>query len=329
MKLLSNFRNSKLGLKLVDKAPTIGVIVGTAAGVGAIIFAVKETPKALAAIEEGKKHIETIKEARENGETANGTEYTEEDYKKDLTIEYIHTGVKVAKAYAPTVILEVLSIALIAKSHVAMTNRNEHLAAAYATLNTAYNQYRDNVIAKYGEKEDFDMRFGVKNEEIEEEKELKNGEKKTVTKKKEVINADILNGHGRYAVEFNDMTSENFASSFDYNKSFLNGVQNQWNFEIRQRAAKNGGIGWVFLNEILTNLGLPIINEGQDIGFVYDQEFPRDIKFFNEETCVTWKKVGNKFEPVLIIDPQVDGFIRDIVFPKSKKTGKPIATKMA
>ena len=71
--------------------------------------------------------------------------------KKDLTTVYVQTGVKLIRNYAPAVILGALSLSAIITSNNILRKRNVTLAAAYATLDKSFKEYRKRVIERVGE----------------------------------------------------------------------------------------------------------------------------------------------------------------------------------
>lgn len=57
-----------------------------------------------------------------------------------------------------------------------------------------------------------------------------------------------------------DHKNSRWADNPDYNEAFLKAQQNYWNDRLRAR-------GYVFLNEVLDTLGLPLTQEGQTQGW--------------------------------------------------------------
>lgn len=82
--------------------------------------------------EEAKEKIDDI-----HADIENGTQ-TEEDSKKELTVTYAQTAVKIAKLYAPSVILGGLSIGAILTSNNMLRKRNVALAAAYTAIDKSF-----------------------------------------------------------------------------------------------------------------------------------------------------------------------------------------------
>ena len=137
---------SKVSVKLKKHSPEILVVAGVIGTVASAVMACHATTKLDSVLEKSKKDIDAIHKCAENEELA--AEYSKDDAKKDLTIVYVQAGVKVAKLYAPAVALGTLSIASIVASHNILKKRNVALAAAYATVDKTFKEYR-----KYIEKD--------------------------------------------------------------------------------------------------------------------------------------------------------------------------------
>ena len=134
---------SKVSVKLKKHSPEILVVAGVVGTVASAVMACHATTKLDSVLEKSKKDIDAIHKCAENEELA--AEYSKDDAKKDLTIVYVQAGVKVAKLYAPAVALGTLSIASIVASHNILKKRNVALAAAYATVDKTFKEYRKNI----------------------------------------------------------------------------------------------------------------------------------------------------------------------------------------
>ena len=119
-------------LKLKKYSPEILMGLGIVGTVASTVLACKATTKVGKIIENKKEQVEQVHTCLEDAKTDTTIDYTEEDSKKDLTIIYSQTGLAIAKLYAPSVILGVLSLGTIITSHNIMRKRNVALAAAYA-----------------------------------------------------------------------------------------------------------------------------------------------------------------------------------------------------
>lgn len=290
---------SKVGFQLKKHSPEILVAVGVVGAVGSAVLACKATLKVNDVLDETKTSIDKIHVAKEKGVTEAGQEYTEQDSKKDLTLVYAQTGIKLAKLYGPSVILGGLSLTSILASHRIMRTRNAALAAAYATVDSAFKGYRGNVIERFGEKVDKELKYNIKPEEIEETIVDDKGKEKTV--KKTVDVADMTRPmYSAYSVIF-DECNPNWEKDAEYNKSFLIAKQNWWNDKLTVNKR-------VFLNEVLIDLGFEPTKAGQVVGWKKDGTGDGYIDFGifninNKNAC----EFVNGLERSIILDFNVDG----------------------
>ena len=114
---------NRAGLQIKKHSPEILMGLGIVGTVTSTVLACKATTKVSKIMEETKDTLEVIHSGMENG-NIKGKEYTPEDGKKDLTIVYAQTGVKLVKLYAPAITLGVLSITSIVASHRILKKRN-------------------------------------------------------------------------------------------------------------------------------------------------------------------------------------------------------------
>ena len=249
----------KIGFQLKKHSPSILVGVGIVGAVTSTVLACKATTKASKVIEESKKTITQYRDLMNDEEIINSGDYTEKDLKKDLTIVYAHTGVALAKLYAPAVIVGGLSIASVLASHAILNKRNLALASAYAVVDKSFKDYRKRVKQRYGEEAEHDVRFGLKSEEVTVVDE--NGKENTVIVKSVDKEWEQPSDYVRIFDEFN----ENWKREHNYNLYFLKQQERYFNDMLRAK-------GVVFWNEVLEGLGFNRVPEGQMIGWVYDKD---------------------------------------------------------
>ena len=108
--------------KLKKHSPEILIVTGVIGTVTSTVMACKATTKLNGILEDSKERIDQVHYAMDHPETL-PEEYTDEDGKKDLAIVYTQSAVKVAKLYAPSVALGVLSITAIVSSNNILPNR--------------------------------------------------------------------------------------------------------------------------------------------------------------------------------------------------------------
>lgn len=251
---------SKAGFHIRKHSPEILIAAGVVGTVVSAVMACKATIKAARVVEETTDRISTIHQANEMGFTDAREPYSDEDCKKDLTIVYVRTGIKFAKLYAPAVLLGAASITGILTSHRIMTKRNVALAAAYATIDKSFKEYRHRVAERFGEAIDRELRYNIKAKEIEETVVDENGKKKKMKKPVEVIDSF---GNSDYA-RFFDESSRYWEKNGEYNLMFLRAQQQRANDILRSH-------GFLFLNEVYRMLGIKETIAGQSVGWVYDR----------------------------------------------------------
>ena len=286
---------SKTVMKLKKHSPEILVVAGIAGTVVSAVLACKATTKVAEILDETKGTLDTIHEGMETG-AINGQEYTTEDGKKDTVVVYTQTGMKLAKLYAPAIILGTLSITSILASNNILRKRNVALGAAYAAINKSFKEYRGRVIERFGEQVDTELKYGIKAKKFEEiEVDPETGKEKKV--KKTVMVADP-NLQSDYAVYF-DSKSRNYETNPDYNRMFLKAQQAFANDKLQTR-------GHLFLNEVLDDLDLPRTPVGQIVGWTKDGP-DGYVNFRIVE--VERETEDGRHEPALLLDFNVEGNI--------------------
>ena len=284
-------------------SPEILMVAGIAGTIVGTVLACKATTKVSEIIEEKNKNVEDVHTCLED----NTKEYTEEDSKKDLTIIYAQTGVKLFKLYAPAIGVMALSFASIIAGHKVLKKRNIAIAAAYAVIDKGFKQYRKNVIEEFGESVDQQMRFGLKSKEIKK----KDKDGKTVKETEYYIDPDAnpLDNISEYA-RFFDAASENFAKDPEYNMMFLRRQQDYANEMLKSR-------GHLFLNEVYDLLDIPRSKAGQVVGWVYDKngntKGDNYVDFGLYRNDQGTRRFVNGLEYNILLDFNVDGVIYDLI----------------
>lgn len=303
----------KTGFKLKKYSPEILIITGVIGTVTSAVMACKATTKVSDILDKAKDDIDSVKECREKSNTNDLPEnevYTEEDSKKDLTIIYAQTGVKLVKLYAPSVILGALSLTGIISSHNILRKRNVALAAAYMTVDKSFKDYRGRVIERFGENMDRELRYNIKAKEIEETVEDEKGKKKKI--KTTVETVEDPNGISAWSRIWQE-GNPGWTKDAQHNKYILTQLQNQANDMLRSR-------GHLFLNEVYDMLGYPRIKEGNIIGWIYDEKNPVgdnfvDFNIYPLNGTVDQAKINfiNGDERSILLDFNVDGPILDLI----------------
>lgn len=301
---------NKVGFKLQKHSPEILIITGIIGVVTSAVMACKATTKVNDILEETKENIDAIHAIAEK--VANEElEYTyeEDDKKKDLALVYAKTGIKFVKLYAPSAILCTLSIVSILASNNILRKRNVALAAAYATVDKGFKEYRSRVAERFGEAVDKELKYNIKARKITEKIiDPETGKEKTVKKTVEVADPNLYSDYAR----FFDCGNDYWEKDSEYNLMFLRSQQQYANDLLRSR-------GRLFLNEVYRMLGIPETKAGQVVGWVYDPENPDH----NGDNYVDFgiydinkpkaRDFVNGYERTILLDFNVDGNIWELM----------------
>lgn len=296
----------QVGFQLKKHSPEILVVAGVIGTVASAVVACKATTKLSSILDETKENVDLIHDGMEKGEVQ-GKEYTLEDGKKDLTIVYAQTGLKLVKLYAPAVILGAVSLTGILTSHNILRKRNIALAAAYATVDQGFKEYRGRVVDRFGEALDRELKYNIKAKEVEETVVNEDGTEKTV---KKTVQVASINPESDYA-RFFDETSTAWTKCPEDNLVFVKCQQNYANELLQKR-------GHLFLNEVYDMLGMQRSKAGQHVGWVYDKNGngPGDnyVDFGIYDLHDEQKRLFvNGYERSILLDFNVDGEIYELL----------------
>lgn len=308
-------------------SPTLLVITGVVAGVGAAVGIGIASTKLSPIVEEAKESLDVIHKCAEDPE--HKEDYTEQDIKRDTTIVYARATKEVVKLYSIPVSLGVLSLVSFLASYGILKKRNAAVTAAYVALDEGYKKYRARIINRFGEDVERRIRYGLKVEEIEEEIIDENGEKKVVKKTVEVPDDSdpsvVVTDEGVFTVEgdttpsiyarYFDASSEYYENDPEYNKKLILDTEEYFNrvFPFKR---------YFFLNEIYTKLGLKTSREGQTMGFKYDPNGgDHQINFGVFDIYKPDNRdFVNGHTPVILLDfPGVRPIIDEVFPPKGAK----------
>lgn len=252
---ISESIQNKLGpalLTLKHHSPTILTGVGVAALLGAGVLAAKNTLKLENVVDESNKRLDLVNDAIENERATN----------RDRTKVYVRNVVEVAKLYVVPGGLAIGGAIMVLSAHNIVTKRNAALAAAYNTLATSFEAYRERVREEVGEEKESDLYYNLKTEERE------------VDGKKVLVKVPQDGEHSGSPFRFYyDSTNENWTGFHLENLHRVQIAQNVYNDRLQQR-------GWVMLSEILINLGIQPTEASFVTGWIKDPDtsdgVPRD-----------------------------------------------------
>ena len=301
-KMIRMYNNTKNGVQ--KHSPEILAGVGVVGVVASTVMACKATMKLNDILEESKETRDKIREVESNPRYEE--QYSHEDAKKDLVINYTQTAMKVAKLYAPAVILGSASLGCLLASNDILRKRNAALSAAYMTVDKSFKEYRQRVVDRFGEEVEKEIRYNIKAEEVTSTVVAEDGSETTVT---ETIKTMDPNLYSDYA-KFFDEASPYWQKDPEYNFMFLKSQQQYANDLLKAR-------GRLFLNEVYEMLGIDKTKAGQIVGWVYNPENPIGDNFVDfgifDMSKERVRAFVNGYEPNILLDFNVDGNIWDLM----------------
>ena len=293
---------NKVNGKVQKYSPEILAGVGVVGVVASTVMACKATMKLDEILNDSKETREKIIDVKDNPEYTEV--YSPEDAKKDLTINYTQTAIKVAKLYAPAVLLGSASLGCLLASNGILRKRNAALSAAYVTVDKSFKEYRNRVAERFGNEVEKEIRYNIKAEEIEKVVFDEEGNETVV---KETLKTMDPNLYSDYA-KFFDEASPCWQNDPEYNLMFLKSQQQYANDLLRAK-------GRLFLNDVYDMLGIDKTKAGQVVGWVYDEANPSGDNFVDfgiyDMTKERVRAFVNGYETNILLDFNVDGNIWD------------------
>lgn len=274
---------SRQALLARKHSPQIFFVGGVTGVVASAVLACRATLKLEKVAHEIKTELADVKESKESIESTN---YTEEQYIRDLTYVYVKSSVKLAKLYGPSILLGGASIAALATSHTQLRRRNAALTVTLAAVSKAFDEYRIRIAEEIGEEREIEIYRDVREREIE------------IDGKKEIVKSPGPDGYSIYARIF-DENSRAFEKNAEINHVFIKLQQNYANQRLHAR-------GHLFLNEVYDSLGLEHTKAGAIVGWVRDGNGDNFVDFGLNQICQL-----DYYEPRIWLDFNVDGDILD------------------
>lgn len=267
--------------------------------------------KAAQAAPEAKEAIHEFKIMRESVEDSD----VNPEVKREMIISgYKTLGNGLLRAYAKPALLVSGGTALILGGHGIISKKLATTTASLISTDKLFQDYRHNVIEDQGEEADFRYRTGVKKVNVETVEQDIRGRKRKVMKEYDVVDEVLTNPF----MKFYDESNPNFSKNPTDNLYNLRKWE-QW-FNDRLRAE-----GYLFLNDVLYDMGFNRCAEGSVYGWVYDPNNPdahnsvdlgiRDIRRKTIQNAI------NGYEPVILLNFNVDGVIIDKL-PKFGQYGR-------
>lgn len=238
-------------LKVSAKSPTILVVSGVVGLTATAVMAARASRKATPIVD---SHAKSRAEIGIKTDTMSKAAVKERQQK--LLGLYMHTGKDLLRVYGPTIVVGTVSAASILWGHNILKGRHVATMAAYSGMMEQFGAYRERVRKTLGEKAELDIFRGAHGEWVEDPE--NKGEYKLEPKYDEDANA----GYSYFQPWF-DETNDYFKRDPEMNKLWLKGCQAHQNRVLDI-------VGYVFLNDVLKDLNMKLVPEGQVMGWMRD-----------------------------------------------------------
>lgn len=299
-KIFTKVAGRKL-LQLKKYSPEILISFGVAGVVTSTVLACRATLKVHDILDEANDDLNDIERVFEGEQGKEESRYSEQDYKRDLSVVYIQTGVKFVKLYGPALVVGVSSIGCLLGAHKIMKNRNIALVAAYKVMEKGFLDYRNRVIKELGEEKDKEFKYGLTEKTLQEPVETSTGRDVQINRKVKVADPNGLSPYAR----FFDASCTQWSKTPEYNIIYVKGQQAWANDMLHAR-------GHIFLNEVYDVLGIPRTQAGNVVGWALTSDNGDNFVDFGIFEARNADFV-NGYEYSALLDFNVDGVIFDLI----------------
>lgn len=285
----------KTKFSLIKNAPTLSIGAGVVGLVGAVYLSGKAAVKTQDILAEHREEMKQEDDAYEEvivlrqDDPEALPEVTEKSHNAAKLSISMQTGVKLLKAYGPTLAITGLSIASIVYGRNIFQKRLSSLAAALQITTATLERYRTAVAEETGEEKEVEIfksatqkhleRMGNQIDSLEESSSARNKVSRTA-----------------FARWF-DQSNSMWTNQPGENRFLIANSQNYFNDLLHRR-------GYVFLNEVYTHLGFQPVPEGQTMGWVRNSDFPDaviDFDVFNTQSSES-RAFVNDLTPNVLLD---------------------------
>lgn len=274
-------------LVLKKQSPHILFVAGIAGVITSTVLACRSTLKLNQTLDDIQVDVNNVKELKHSTDELG--KYPVEEWRRDTVYIYGKGLFKLVQLYGVPVLIGVVSIGALTKSHTTLARRNTALMAAYAAVQQAYDSYRNRVREEIGEERERELYHAVTRLHQKDNEE------------KGYIQVADPNKWSPYA-RFFDESSRAWGKEPETNRMFVQCQQNYLNNLLQAR-------GHVFLNEAYDALDIPRSKAGQVVGWVIGDDGDNFIDFgifeaFNANFVNGWERS-------ILLDFNVDGVIFD------------------
>jgi hypothetical protein len=205
--------------------PEILIGVGVVAGVAAVVTAAVQGTKCADILKDLDDNLEKVEAAKEYAEI-DGTEYTEEEQKRDRTVYRVQAALKIGQKMIVPAVLGTASVICTMAGFAEEKRRYTQMAGAFVSVCGTFAAYRGRCRGKFGEAADKYCLTGLDEKEIEVTSYDENG--KAVVEKKTVNDGEVAQDFvdGLFTFEFSPRTSTLATNDVTTNLNQLNEVKN-------------------------------------------------------------------------------------------------------
>lgn len=261
----------RVARSLSRHAPELWIAGGIVSGLAATGFAIYSTTKARRVVDDHNARMDVVRQKEEEFTHVmkeDGTEIIvelDQDQKSEigrLTLkEYAITAGRYAALYAPTIAFTGVSIASVLIGHGLLRKRYLGVVAAYTALQTRFDEYKRKTIEKYGVDADREIERSIAEDHantVNLDEKTDDGEPKT----KLTYNSEGWSNLDRVFDETSWRYDDRHA---DRNYAYLKGAEKRANVKLATD-------GWLSLNWVYHELGLPKTKAGMVMGWLYEPE---------------------------------------------------------
>lgn len=301
--VMPKFGMAELAMK--RHAPEIYLGGGIAAGVVSVVMIAKAHKKSEKVFDDISEGIEDINDIiwENNADPPNSegeSSYIDESQRRKMVAPlYIEAAKRGVILYGPGVAIGITSIGLILTSHGILRGRNKSLLATIGVVQQGFAAYRKRVIEEQGEDADERFYYGLEARKYTEQYVDEDGKKK---KRKTTRNHMSENPTPAMYQRLFDENNVNWHPDPDLSEYYIMSIQTWAQDQLVLR-------GYIILNDVYKNLGLPESPEGAVVGWARDIPGDGFVDFgldkpFNEEG-----RRNNAF----LLDFNVHGPILDVI----------------
>jgi hypothetical protein len=221
-------------------SPEILTALGITGLLGAMVMAVKATPKALALID------------REVSERKGKDEGTTRIQDIPKTLPAKDVVALTWRCYVPSAVMSTVSIACLVGASAVNIKRNAALATAYTLSETALKEYKEKVVETIGEKREVQIRDEIAKDTID---------------KYPVTRQEVIVTNKGNTLFLDSVTGRYFESDIEKLKKAVNELNRRMRDEM-----------YISLNDYYYEIGLPSVSIGNDLGWNIDRGYI-DLEF--------------------------------------------------